>query len=91
MMKSDKPQPQGCNQKPAYAFPSGYFGTVPQPHDRAVRIPEVIQITQRSKTMLYQDIRNGIFPAGFLIGANSRAWMLSDVMSWLESRKAAGV
>ena len=79
MTKSEKPQPQGCNQK---------LATVPQPHDRAVRIPEVIQITQRSKTMLYQDIRNGIFPAGFLIGANSRAWLLSDVMSWLESRKA---
>lgn len=90
-MKIETPQPQGCNPKPVHIFQSGYFKTVPQPHDRAVRLPEVIQITQRSKTMLYQDIRNGIFPAGFLIGANSRAWLLSDVMNWLESRKTAGV
>lgn len=60
-----------------------------QPHDRAVRLPEVIIITQRSKTMLYGDMRAGIFPAGFLTGKRSRAWMLSDVMAWLESRKAA--
>lgn len=64
---------------------------VPQPHDRAVRLPEVVQITQRSKTMLYDDMRKGLFPVGFLIGRKARAWMLSDVMSWLESRKSQGV
>ncbi|UOG91218.1 MAG: AlpA family phage regulatory protein [Candidatus Thiothrix sulfatifontis] len=63
---------------------------VPQPHDRAARLPEVIQITQRSKTMIYEDIRAGRFPAGFLIGKKARAWMLSDVMGWLASRKQGG-
>lgn len=61
----------------------------PQPHTRAVRLPEVMQITQRSKTMIYADIRDGRFPAGFLIGKRARAWMLSDVMAWLDSRAAA--
>lgn len=63
---------------------------IPQPNDRAVRLREVIQITQRSKTMLYSDIRAGSFPAGFLIGVRARAWMLSEVMQWLESRKQGG-
>lgn len=63
---------------------------VPQPHDRAVRLPEVIQITKRSKTMLYEDMKAGIFPSGFLIGKKARAWMLSDIMNWLESRKTGG-
>lgn len=61
---------------------------IPQPHTRAVRLPEVVQITQRSKTMIYQDIKDGRFPAGFLIGRKARAWDLQEVMSWLESRKA---
>lgn len=67
--------------------PSG----IPQPHTRAVRLPEVVQLTQRSKTMIYQDIKDGRFPAGFLIGRKARAWDLQDIMSWIESRKAAGV
>ena len=63
---------------------------IPQPTDRAVRLPEVIQITGRSKTMIYDDAKAGRFPRGFLIGRKARAWLLSDVMAWLESRKEAG-
>ena len=63
---------------------------IPQPTDRAVRLPEVIQITGRSKTMIYDDVKAGRFPAGFLIGGRARAWSLRAVMNWLESRKAAG-
>lgn len=64
---------------------------VPQAHTRAVRLPELMQLTQRSKTMIYADIRDGRFPAGFLVGKRARAWLLHEVMSWLESRAAAGV
>jgi prophage regulatory protein len=64
---------------------------IPQPADRAIRLPAVLQLTGKSKTATYDDIRDGRFPAGFLIGKRARAWMLSDVMAWLESRKAAGV
>lgn len=64
---------------------------VPQPNDRVTRLREIVEITQRSKTMIYEDIRAGRFPAGFLIGKKARGWLLSDVMSWLESRKSAGV
>ena len=64
---------------------------VPQPHDRVVRFSEVMQITGRSKTMLYQDIKVGRFPSGFLIGKRARGFLLSDVMGWLESRRNGGV
>lgn len=61
---------------------------IPHPTDRALRLPEVVQITGRSKTMIYADARAGRFPKGFLIGARARAWAPSDVMDWLENRKA---
>ncbi|MEB4591217.1 AlpA family phage regulatory protein [Candidatus Thiothrix sp. Deng01] len=67
-------------------------GGIPQPHDRAARLPEVLQLTGKSKTTLYEDIRAGRFPAGFRIGKRARAWWLNaDVMAWLETRKAGGV
>ncbi len=59
--------------------------------DRAIRLPEVVKITARSKTRIYDGIRAGSFPAGFLIGARARAWMLSEVMQWLESKRSGGV
>lgn len=63
---------------------------IPQPGDRATRLPEVLQLTGYSKTRLYEDIRAGRFPAGFLIGKRARAWSLASVMNWLETRKAGG-
>lgn len=69
--KTQQPQPSG----------------IPHPNDRALRLPEVVQITGRSRTMIYEDAKAGRFPKGFLIGARARAWLLSDVMAWLKSRK----
>lgn len=67
------------------------FDGIPQVHDRAIRLPEVIQITGRSKTMIYADIKTGCFPAGFLIGKRARAWSLTSINEWLEQQKAKGV
>lgn len=64
---------------------------IQQPPDNAVKLQEVMHITKRSKTIIYLDIRDGKFPAGFLIGKRARVWMLSDIMAWLESRKVSGV
>lgn len=60
------------------------------PHDRAIRLPEVIQITGRSKTMIYSDAQKGLFPKGFKIGLKARAWSLNEINAWLESRKQTG-
>ncbi|MEZ5454413.1 MAG: hypothetical protein R3E93_16560 [Thiothrix sp.] len=32
-------------------------GGIPQPGDRAARLPEVLQLTGKSRTALYSDIR----------------------------------
>ena len=63
---------------------------VPQPNDRVMRFSEVMQVTGRSKTMLYGDIKAGRFPSGFLIGKRARGFLLSDVMEWVDSRKNGG-
>lgn len=60
------------------------------PHDRAIRLPEVIQITGRSKTMIYSDAQKGLFPKGFKIGLKARAWSLNEINAWLESPKQTG-
>lgn len=61
---------------------------LPQPHDRVVRVREVVKITGFSVSTIYVYRKAGLFPKGFIMGKKSRAWLLSDVMNWLESRKA---
>lgn len=63
---------------------------IQQPYTRIARMAEIVRITGRSKTMIYEDIKDGRFPAGFLIGKRARGWLLSDVMAWLESCKTGG-
>lgn len=55
--------------------------------DRAVKLPEVVQLTGKSKTSIYREIKAGRFPAGFSIGIRARAWSLNAVNSWLEQCK----
>lgn len=62
---------------------------VPTASDRAIRMPEVIQLTGMSRTSIYDSIKSGTFPKGFLIGKRARGWMLSTVMNWLQEK--AGV
>ncbi len=59
----------------------------PQAHDRAIRLPELISITGKSRTSIYEDMKAGTFPAGFLIGKRARAWSLNAVNEWLEQQK----
>ncbi len=63
---------------------------IPTALDRAIRLPELISITGKSKTSIYADIAAGKFPRGFLIGARARAWSLKAVNSWLDERMSAG-
>ncbi|MEZ5450314.1 MAG: AlpA family phage regulatory protein [Thiolinea sp.] len=63
---------------------------IPQAHDRAIRLPEVIVLTGRSKTMIYADIAAGRFPAGFSIGPRARAWSLNAVNAWIQERMQGG-
>ncbi|MEZ5535348.1 MAG: AlpA family phage regulatory protein [Thiolinea sp.] len=62
---------------------------VPTAPDRAIRMPEVIQLTGMSRTSIYEAIKSGTFPKGFLIGKRARGWMLSTVMNWLQEKAEA--
>ena len=59
--------------------------------DRAVKLPELIQLTGKSKTSIYREIKAGRFPAGVSIGFGARAWSLNGVNSWLEQCKQEAI
>ncbi|MGB3917637.1 AlpA family phage regulatory protein [Thiothrix litoralis] len=55
--------------------------------DPAINLDEIKQLTGFSKTTIYDHIKNGKFPAGFLVSSRARRWMLSDVEAWLKSKR----
>ena len=56
---------------------------------RILRLPEVLRLCGMSKSLLYQMIGEGEFPAPVRIGQRSVGWRYGDVLSWLESRPTA--
>lgn len=68
------------------AFQQRQSDDVLQAHDRAIRMPELIRISGKSRTSIYEDIKAGTFPAGFLIGKRARAWSLNAINEWLQQQ-----
>jgi prophage regulatory protein len=58
--------------------------------DPAIDVQMIGQLTGLSKTTVYQYIKDGKFPAGFLFSRRARRWMLSDVEGWIKSVKEGG-
>lgn len=56
--------------------------------DKAIRLPDVIDITGKSKPAIYADIKRGAFPAPFKIGLRAVAWLESDIQRWVSERVA---
>lgn len=52
--------------------------------DRLIRVQEVIQLTGRCRTSIYEDMKCGRFPKSVKLGPRSVAWRLSSVQSWLD-------
>ena len=46
---------------------------------------QVCEKLNLSKSTLYRNIRNGIFPAGKKLLGDKRVWLSSDVNAWLIS------
>lgn len=57
--------------------------------DRIVREPERKFITGISSAGAWRGERAGTFPSRIRLGENSVGWKLSDLMAWVESRKAS--
>jgi prophage regulatory protein len=55
---------------------------------KLLRLPEVVALTGLSRMTLWRLERAGRFPARRRLGANSVAWLDSDVESWMIDRPA---
>lgn len=58
--------------------------------EKLYRLPQVVEITARSKPSIYLDIQNGRFPAPINIGQRAVAWLSSDIEQWIATRVKAG-
>jgi prophage regulatory protein len=57
--------------------------------ERSLRLPEVQQIVPYSKMHIGRLEKAGKFPKRIKIGAGRVVWMQSEVVAWLESKRAA--
>lgn len=57
--------------------------------ERVLRIREVVERTGRSRSMVYDDIKAGRFPAPIRIGLRAVAWRQGDIDRWIETRPSA--
>ncbi len=54
--------------------------------ERFIRIRDVLAITGRSKSRLYDDIKNGRFPKPVKIGPVAVAWLETEITAWQAKR-----
>jgi len=54
-------------------------------YDRLIKLPKVIEITGNSRSKIYADVKEGIFPAPLKTGKRAVAWKLSHIESWIDS------
>ena len=58
-------------------------------HPRFLRISEVLDRVGVSRPTIYRWMSKGSFPKQIAIGANSVAWLESDVTQWMVDQMAA--
>ncbi|MDR1312829.1 MAG: AlpA family phage regulatory protein [Deltaproteobacteria bacterium] len=56
--------------------------------DRLIRARQVSSITGLGLATVYDYIKRGLFPGGYLIGTRNKAWSLEAVNRWVADRKA---
>jgi len=54
--------------------------------EKLIRIKAVIDTTGKSRSSIYADIANGLFPKPILIGARSVAWPSSEIAAWVQNK-----
>jgi prophage regulatory protein len=57
--------------------------------DVLIRIENVSAITGLSVPTIYRLMSKGIFPHPLKITASARAWKLSEIMNWIDTRERA--
>lgn len=54
--------------------------------DTFLRLPEVKALTGLSRSTIYAQMANGVFPVCINIGPRSVAWLKSEIATWQEQR-----
>ena len=57
--------------------------TVVQQEMQFIRLKEVLAICGKSRTSVYEAIKNGKFPAPVKLGGRSSAWIKSEIHEWV--------
>ena len=55
---------------------------------KLIRLPEVLSMTGRGRSSIYEMIASGNFPRPVNIGRAAVAWVESEVVAWIEERIA---
>jgi len=59
------------------------------PTIRFLRLKEVLTICGKSRSSIYDAIKKGEFPKPVKLGANSSAWINSEIEEWIQKCIAA--
>jgi len=57
--------------------------------DRIIKIPEVETLTAKSRSSIYQMMKDGTFPKSIPLGARSVGWRYGDVIDWINNQAQA--
>ena len=75
-------------RNPSADLPQSPVSTPDQ--ERFLRMPEVVQMTGLSKTVIYCLIQADQFPKNYRITLRASGWKYSEVMHWMDSRPRVG-
>ncbi len=53
-----------------------------------VRLPEVVQLTGRKRSSIYEDMAAGRMPRSIKLGPRSVGWLRADIEAWIAARVA---
>jgi len=56
-------------------------------HPRMMRMRQLTDYTALSRAYIYQCIKEGSFPSGYMLSPGIRAWEREEIDAWLDQRK----
>jgi prophage regulatory protein len=55
---------------------------------KILRLPEVRELTGKSRSSIYVDVKLGLFPRPVKLGRRAIGWLEADLAAWMDSRVA---
>lgn len=59
-------------------------------HDWLLRLPEVQRLTGLGRSVIYQQMRDGMFPRSIKVGPHAASWSEAAIHGWIQQRLEAG-